>query len=199
MADAFIYYRLESNNTDTDSGNPNYPNPNLNQPTNRNTLVTYLEALNTFGIAGEQILKFTIPDELVENIQMTYENNIKDAPVSLPDGTRKINKQDNGIMSLRLNFRGRFRDTATDLTTLLNMTARLQVESTTDPDATGFGIFGFYSDNTTLKPFNFDPNSSKGLTIRNLVITRNGQQPKNFDFDLIMTLGGTYTGPETLS
>jgi len=192
MADAFIYYRLEDNGTTVNFAS--YPNPNLNQPTDRDALVGNLE-----GNFPAQILKFTIPDELVENVQMTYENNIKDAPVSLPDGTRKVNKQDNGIMSLRWNFRGRFRDTATDLSILLNMTSRLQVESTTDPNATGFGIFGFYSDNTTLRPFNFDPNSSKGLTIRNLVITRNGQQPKNFDFDLIMTLGGTYTGPETLS
>ena len=79
------------------------------------------------------------------------------------------------------------------------MATHLQVESTTDPDATGFGIFGFFSDNTTLKPFNLDPNSTKGLTIKNLVITRNGQMPKNFDFDLTMTLGGTYTGPEATS
>jgi hypothetical protein len=187
MADAFIYYRLESNNTDTDVGNPLYPNPN----SDRNTFVTNMES--NFPA---QILRFTLPEELLESVSMSYENNIKDSPTSEPDGTRRMNKQDNGLMGIKYVFRGRFKDASSDITTLINMARLLQVESTTDPDALGFGKFGFFTDNTTLKPFNLDPNSTKGLTIRSFSINRSGQTPKNFDFEILMTFGGTYTGTE---
>ena len=187
MADAFIYYRLQSNNTDFDlSNNPNYPDPNAST-TARNTFVTNMEANHS-----TQILKFTLPNELLESVTMDYENNIKDAPVSEPDGVRRINKQDNGLSFIRYTFRGRFKDSATDLTTLMNMAKRLQVESTTDSDALGFGIFGFFTDNTTIAPFNTDPRSTKGLTLKSFNISRSGQQPKNFDFTIVMTFGGTY-------
>ena len=71
MADAFIYYRLQSNNTDFDlSNNPNYPDPNAST-TARNTFVTNMEANHS-----TQILKFTLPNELLESVTMDYENNI---------------------------------------------------------------------------------------------------------------------------
>lgn len=184
MADAFIYSRLESNGTD--NGQASYPNPNLGT-TERNTLVTNLE-LNF----PAQILRFTLPDELLESVSMMYENNIKDSPVSEPDGTRRINKQDNGLMGIRYVFRGRFKDSATDITKLINMAKALQVESTTDPLAMGFGKFGFFTDNTTLKPFNLDPYATRGLTIKSFSINRTGQAPKNFDFEIVMTFGGTF-------
>lgn len=185
MADAFIYYRLESNNTDTDAGNPLFPAPV--DTSTRNTLVTNLEA--NFPA---QILRFTTPDELLEGVSWFYENNIKDSPPSQPDGVRRINKQDNGLMGIKYIFRGRFRDTATDLSILINMGKFLQVESTTDTDALGFGIFGFYTDNTVEQPFNLDPLNTKGLTIRSIKIDRVGQLPRNFDFEIVMTFGGTF-------
>jgi hypothetical protein len=189
MADAFIYYRLQSNDTDTHASNPLYPDPKVvsGSVTNRNTFVTNMEANHS-----AQILRFTLPDELLESVTMDYENNIKDAPVSEPNGTRRINKQDNGLSYIRYTFRGRFKDSATDITSLINMSKRLQVESTTDSDALGFGIFGFFTDNTTIAPFNLDPISTKGLTIKSINISRSGQQPKNFDFTIVMTFGGTY-------
>lgn len=191
MADAFIYYRLQSNNTDFDlSNNPNYPDPNAST-TARNTFVTNMEA-NHNTAPNAQILRFTLPNELLESVTMDYENNIKDAPVSEPDGVRRINKQDNGLSYIRYTFRGRFKDSATDITNLMNMAKRLQVESTTDSDALGFGIFGFFTDNTAIAPFNIDPRSTKGLTLKSFNITRSGQQPKNFDFTIVMTFGGTY-------
>ena len=187
MADAFIYYRLQSNNTDFDlSNNPNYPDPNAST-TARNTFVTNMEANHS-----TQILKFTLPNELLESVTMDYENNIKDAPVSEPDGVRRINKQDNGLSYIRYTFRGRFKDSATDLTTLMNMAKRLQVESTTNAGSLGFGVFGFFTDNTSIKPFNLDPTVNRGLTIQGITIDRNGAKPKNFDFTIVMTFGGTY-------
>jgi|TARA_R110000782_G_scaffold199942_3_gene288833 hypothetical protein len=189
MADAFIYYRLKSNNTDVTATSPAYPDPKVisGSVTNRNTFVTNMEANHP-----TQILRFTLPNELLESVTMDYENNIKDAPVSEPDGVRRINKQDNGLSYIRYTFRGRFKDSATDLTILMNMAKRLQVESTTDSDALGFGIFGFFTDNTSIAPFNLDPISTKGLTLKSFNITRSGQQPKNFDFTIVMTFGGTY-------
>ena len=184
MADAFIYYRLKSNNTDNSQSN--YPDPNTST-TARNTFVTNMETNHS-----AQILRFTLPTEILEAVTMVYENNMKDSPVSEPDGIRRINKQDNGLSFIRYTFRGRFKDSATDITTLMNMAKKLQVESTTDSGALGFGIFGFFTDNTIIKPFNVDPISTKGLTLKSFNITRSGQQPKNFDFTIVMTFGGTY-------
>jgi hypothetical protein len=188
MADAFIYYRLKSNNTN--QGASGYPDPN-NSTSDRNTFVSNMESNHSVA-PNTQILKFTLPDELLESVAMDYENNIKDAPVSEPDGTRRINKQDNGLNFIRYTFRGRFKDNATDIITLTNMAKKLQVESTTDSGALGFGIFGFFTDNTTIKPFNVDPISTKGLTLKSFNISRDGKQPKNFDFTIVMTFGGTY-------
>jgi hypothetical protein len=185
MADAFIYYRLESNGTDNSQAL--YPAPtNL---TNRNTLVD-----NLVANWPEQILLFTIPEELVQSIGMTYENNIKDAPVSNPDGVRRINKQDNGINSIKWKFMGRFTDKAEDIKTLVNMAVLLQVEPTAEANALQFGKFGFYTNSTILRPFNLDPDNSIGLTIGGFGLNRDSIAPTTFDFDVNMTLGGTYVG-----
>ena len=192
MADAFIYYRLKSNNTDNTATTPNggYPDPN-GSTTARNTFVTNMET-NHNTAPNAQILKFTLPTEILEAVTMVYENNMKDSPVSEPDGIRRINKQDNGLSSIKYTLRGLFKDNATDITTLRNMAKRLQVESTTNAGSLGFGIFGFFSDNTSIQPFNIDPSSSQGLTINSFTISRSSQSPKSFDFSISMTFGGTY-------
>ena len=191
MADAFIYYRLKSNNTDNTVTTPNggYPDPNTisASDTNRNTFVTNMETHHP-----AQILRFTLPTEILEGVTMVYENNMKDSPVSEPDGVRRINKQDNGLSSVKYTLKGLFKDNATDITTLRNMAKRLQVESTTNAGSLGFGIFGFFSDNTSIQPFNIDPNTSKGLTINSFTISRTSQSPASFDFNISMTFGGTY-------
>ena len=192
MADAFIYYRLKSNNTDNTATTPNggYPDPN-GSTTARNIFVTNMET-NHNTAPNAQILKFTLPTEILEAVTMVYENNMKDSPVSEPDGIRRINKQDNGLSSIKYTLRGLFKDNATDITTLRNMAKRLQVESTTNAGSLGFGIFGFFSDNTSIQPFNIDPSSSQGLTINSFTISRSSQSPKSFDFSISMTFGGTY-------
>jgi len=189
MADAFIYYRLKSNSTDA-TNTSSYPDPNGSESA-RNTFVASMEA-NHSTAPNTQILKFTLPDELLESVSMHYENNIKDSPVSDPSGTRRINKQDNGLNYVRYTFRGRFKDNASDIITLTNMAKKLQVESTTNAGSLGFGIFGFFTDNTTISPFNLDPTLNRGLTIQSITIDRNGAKPKNFDFIIVMTFGGTY-------
>ena len=187
MADAFIYYRLKANNTDVTA---TYPNPNVSTSA-RNTFVTNMEA-NHNTAPNAQILRFTLPTEILEGVRMAYENNIKDSAVSEPDGVRRINKQDNGLNSITYTFNGLFKDNATDINTLTNMAKRLQVESTTTTGALGFGIFGFFTDSTTIAPFNIDPTTLRGLTLNSFNITRNSQTPKSFDFSIKMTFGGTY-------
>ncbi len=134
-----------------------------------------------------QKIFFTLPEELLESISLVYENNIKDAPVSNPAGVRKINKQDNGLQRLTLTFRGRFRDSSVDLPKLQGFAERLQVEGVFHQ----FGQFGFKASNTVSTPFNFDPTDQFGFTIKMLTISRVGGKPKNFDFELTMTSGGT--------
>tara|TARA_B110000495_G_C22895368_1_gene522360 strand:- start:281 stop:844 length:564 start_codon:yes stop_codon:yes gene_type:complete len=187
MADAFIYYRLKSNNTDITA---TYPDPNVSTSA-RNTFVTNMEA-NHNTAPNAQILKFTLPTEILEGVSMVYENNIKDSPVSEPDGVRRINKQDNGLSGITYTFNGLFKDNATDITTLTNMAKRLQVESSTTTGSLGFGIFGFFTDSTTIAPFNIDPTTLRGLTLNSFTINRTSQSPKSFDFSIKMTFGGTY-------
>tara|TARA_R110002051_G_scaffold179842_1_gene249526 strand:+ start:295 stop:858 length:564 start_codon:yes stop_codon:yes gene_type:complete len=187
MADAFIYYRLKVNNTDITA---TYPDPNVSTSA-RNTFVTNMEA-NHNTAPNAQILKFTLPTEILEGVSMAYENNIKDSPVSEPDGVRRINKQDNGLSGITYTFNGLFKDNATDITTLTNMAKRLQVESSTTTGSMGFGIFGFFTDSTTIAPFNIDPTTLRGLTLNSFTINRTSQSPKSFDFSIKMTFGGTY-------
>ena len=166
MADALLFFRQLANNSTL------VPDPN--------------------NLPAFQKLQFTLPDDLLESVSLLYENNIKDAPVSNPSGVRKVNKQDNGLQGLTLTFRGRFRDASTDIQKIQDFAKRLQVEGTFHQ----FGIIGFLASNTTSTPFNFDPTDTFGLSIRRLSISRVGGKPKNFDFELTLTSGGTIEGTE---
>lgn len=171
----FLYFRRASNNSDFD---------NETLPTN---------VQDNFP---DQVLEFDTAPDLLETVSIHYENNIKDSPISNPDGERVIAKQDNGLMSAVWTLRGRFKDPDADIFKLTQFATRRQVEETTDPNALAFGIYGFYSDNTILQPFNIDPIVSgavkRGLTIRSYDITRTGQVPKNFDFTVVLTFGGKF-------
>lgn len=170
MADAFIYYRLQSNNTNKE----------------------YAGMSNPSSVPSGQKLIFTLPDELLESVGMTYENNIKDTPVSNPDGTRRITKQDNGLMGISFVFRGRFKDVSTDITKLIDFSKLKQVESTGFTNSLEYGIFGFFTDNTNIRPFNYDPTKTGGLTIRSFNMSRVGSMPKSFDFTVNMSFGGNF-------
>ena len=174
----FIYWRTEVNNTDYDS----IPNPT--------------------NLPSGQKLEFNTADDILETVSMHYENNIKDSSVSNADGKRSIAKQDNGLGGIVWTFRGRFKDITSDLEKLLLFARIQQLESSNQTNALSHGKFGFYTDNTVLKPFNLDPRVTtigmapykQGLTLRSFDITRTGQIPKNFDFTIVMTFGGDYIG-----
>jgi len=161
VADALLFYRLEASKQSVT------PNPN--------------------NLPISQKLQFTLPEELLESVSLIHENNIKDSPVSNASGARKVAKQDNGLQGLTLTFRGRFRDASTDITKIQSFAKRLQVEGQFHQ----YGIFGFKASNTVSTPFNFDPTDQFGFTIKRLLISRVGGKPKNFDFELILTSGGT--------
>lgn len=161
MADALLFYRTQA------TKQSDVPDPD--------------------DLPTAQKLIFTLPEELLESVSLLHENNIKDAPVSNPSGVRKVNKQDNGLQQLQLTFRGRFRDASTDLTQVQDFAKLLQVEGTFHQ----FGVFGFKASNTVSTPFNFDPTDTFGFTIKRLTISRVGGKPKNFDFELTLTSGGT--------
>ena len=145
----------------------------------------------------DQKLIFTLPGELLESVSLAYENNIKDAPVSNPSGVRKVNTQDNGLQKLELTFSGRFKDESTDIEKVLEFSQDLQVEGVFHQ----FGKFGFQASTNppagaVSTPFNFDPTQTFGLTIKRLTIARVGNAPKNFDFNMVLSFGGTIEGTE---
>lgn len=170
MADALFFYRTQATRI--------WANP----PTNT---IPLIPDPNNLPLA--QKLQFTLPDELLESIKFIHENNIKDAPVSNPSGVRKINKQDNGLQGVTLTFIGRFKDASADIDKIKAFAKRLQVEGQFHQ----FGIFGFKASNTVSTPFNFDPDDTFGFTIKKLSIGRQGNKPKNFDFEIVITSGGT--------
>ena len=165
MADALLFYRTEATNK-TITTPINYSNPN--------------------NLPSAQKLLFTFPEELLESVNFLHENNIKDAPVSNPAGVRKSNKQDNGLQGVTLTFKGRFKDASTDIDKIKEFASILQVEGQYHQ----FGIFGFKASNTISTPFNYDPDQTFGFSIKRLSIGRQGNKPKNFDFEVVLTIGG---------
>ena len=161
MADALLYFRLL---------------------VNKKTLVPDPNNLPAF-----QKLQFTLPDELLESVGFVHENNIKDAPVSNPAGVRESNKQDNWLQGVTLTFKGRFKDASADIDKIKAFAKRLQVEGQFHQ----FGIFGFKASNTVSTPFNYDPDDTFGFSIKRLSIGRQGNKPKTFDFEVVLTIGGT--------
>jgi hypothetical protein len=133
----------------------------------------------------EQVLAFGISDYILESISESYDNNVIDIPVPTSDGTRKINKQENGIRSRTLTIRGIFKnDTNSDIKILERMRQRQQVDTTHK-----FGIIGFYSPNADR--FSLDPDGNAGYTISSTSIGFAGQSKKRYDFTVVLSFGGT--------
>ena len=158
MVDSMIYYRT-SNTTVSLVSNP------INLPT-------------------AQKLSFVTPTNILEVVNETYVNNIIDIPVPISDGTRKINKQDNGLNSYSFSISGIFDKPVTDLVTLNLLRTTKQI--TTDHP---YGCIGFYSPNAP--QFNIDPIATRGLTIKNTAIGYTGQKKTRYGFSISLSFGGT--------
>ena len=136
---------------------------------------------------NKQVLAFDISDYILESIAEQYENNIIDIPVPTSDGTRKINKQENGLRSRTLTIKGIFRNkTDSDIEKLERMRQIPQVDTTHK-----YGVIGFYSPNALR--FSLDPDGNVGYTIVNTTIGYMGAAKKRYDFMITLSFGGTVT------
>ena len=164
MVDSILYYRTSSSKQGT-TANP------ADLPTN-------------------QKLTFTVPSNVLEVIDEVYTNNIIDIPVPISDGTRKINKQDNGLSSYTFTISGVLENATTDLA-ILNTLRTTQQVTPEHP----FGCIGFYSPNAP--QFSIDPNANgatnatKGLTIQSTRVGFAGQKKKRYGFSVTLSFGGT--------
>ena len=177
MADAILYYRTPTSRQDQ------YALP------------------TTSGFPAGQKLTFTFSDNIMEAIQFSYENNIVDIPAPISDGTRKINKQENGLKDIKLIIKGRFKKPKdgsgnpildTDIGKLITFSRIAQLDASHP-----FGIIGFFSPNAP--EFSIDPNATgastpatKGLTIQGWDLGYMTPKVTSYDFRMTLSFGGTW-------
>lgn len=185
MPTALIYMR--SDGTDTDP---------FNVPTLSDTAgATTPELLATNF--PDQVLSFTFSENVLEGMNFTYTNNITDLPAPLSDGTRRINKQENGLSGVTLSINGVFSNPKTlntDIAKLKLIASRIQLDAKHI-----YGKIGFFSPNAS--EFNLDPNATSalnatiGFTVSSFKIGYVGQENTRYGFSVILSFGGTYTSP----
>lgn len=147
-----------------------------------------------------QVLEFDFPDNVLEGINFNYQNNITSIPAPNSEGIKRINKVENGLKSLTLVINGVFRNNKTinaDIAILKDMATRSQVDLKHVA-----GIIGFFSPNAP--EFNLDPNATTGAlpigkatigyTLESFKIGFIGQENTRYDFQVMLSFGGTYTG-----
>jgi|TARA_B100001750_G_C15424543_1_gene554774 hypothetical protein len=177
MAFALIYYRTDgtlSGEADTRKGanGSSYYDPT--------------------DLPSAQKLEFDFPDNVLESIKDSYVNNIVDIPVPISDGTRRVNKQENGMKSLTLTVSGVFKNPNSNADILKLKTIRQTPQL---DEAHPFGRIGFYSPNATA--YTLDPsatssvNATQGFTISSVDIGFVGQKKTRYGFTVALSFGGT--------
>ena len=178
MANAHLFFRTVS----TPKSNNNYENST--ELLGRANSDTHTDLGYTLQV-NKQVLAFDISDYILESIGESYSNNIIDLPVPTSDGTRKINKQENGLRSKSLTIKGIFRNASgSDIEKLERMRQIPQVDATHK-----FGVIGFYSPNATR--FSLDPDGDAGYTITDTMIGFVSGAQKKYDFQVTLSFGGT--------
>lgn len=144
-------------------------------------------------LAGDK-LEFTFPDNILEGIGFDYVNNVVDQPVPIGDGTRKINKTDNGIRSIDLVINGVFKNPKSLSSDIAKLTL---ISSSVQTDAKHiFGRVGFYSPNAP--DFSLDPNATtsapatRGYTVSGFHLGYVGQKTTRYDFQIKLSYGGIF-------
>jgi hypothetical protein len=180
MPDAILYYRTTSTFKGA-SSSATYWNPD--------------------DLPSNQKLVFSFSDNMLEGIDFQYQNNVLDISAPNADGTRRINKQDNGLKMCSLTINGVFKIPIssnlpaldTDIYALKTMASMSQVD-TYHP----FGKIGFYSPNAP--EFSLDPNAqssstvaTRGFTLSSLRIGYIGQKTTRYGFSVTLNFGGTFT------
>lgn len=138
------------------------------------------------NLPGFQLLVFTFPNDIMEGINETYQNNIKQLPIPNQDGVRKLNIQENGLQNFTFTINGVFEKggTALGISRLQSFRTRKQVDT-----FHLFGAFGIEIDNAP--EFNIDPDETKGLHIQSTTVGYAGQRFTRYDFSVTLGFGGT--------
>ena len=96
------------------------------------TPTTRADQYTVANLTDNQKLSFTVPDNILSAIQFSYQNNVLDIPVPNSLAVRRINKQENGLRSIRLIISGRFKKptsgTDTDIGKLIEMSKISQLD-----------------------------------------------------------------------
>lgn len=133
-----------------------------------------------------QKLIFTFPDDVMEGVNETYENNIKSISSPNQDGTRKINIQENGLRINTITINGVFKKTAgVGIAQLQVLRKQKQVDTFHI-----FGNIGLEIDNAP--EFNLDPTATKGFHIISTSIGYAGVRTTRYDFSVTLGFGGTF-------
>ncbi len=163
MANAIIYYRT---------------------PTTRTVDTTPTDYSDPQNLPVAQILEFVFPDDIMEGISESYQNNIKTSPVPNQDGVRKTNVQENGLSSNQITIRGVFKKNAgVGIQRMKDMRKLKQVDTYHQ-----YGVFGIEIDNAP--QFNIDPDNTKGLHIISTSMGYAGQNLTRYDFSITLGFGG---------
>ena len=134
-----------------------------------------------------QILEFPSDgNTIVEVVDNTYQNNVSIDPATNPDGTKKVNLQDNGRLEDIVVISGKINSSdVTFINKLKSFSRKLEIE----PSFHKFGIFGFAYPNAP--SFELDPDSTVGYFIDKLQLSIRGQAKSQVPFNLTLKSGGT--------
>lgn len=132
-----------------------------------------------------QKLIFTFPDDIMEGVNETYQNNIKSITSPNQDGTRKINIQENGLSNSTITINGVFKKTAgVGIAQLQVLRKQKQVDT--------FHIFGNIGLEIDSAPeFNLDPTATAGFHIISTTVGYAGVRTTRYDFSVMLGFGGT--------
>jgi hypothetical protein len=152
------------------------------------TFATRIEIIpDPSDLPADQILEFpTKSENIVELVKNSYQNNVSIDPAVNPDGTKKVNLQDNGRLEDIVQVTGKLDAQDTVFIDKFKQFARkLQIE----PSFHVFGIFGFaYPVSPT---FDLDPDADVGFFIDSIEIMTKGESKKTAAFSLNLKTGGT--------
>ncbi len=147
-----------------------------------------------------QVLTFLVPDNILEAVKFVYQNNISNIIAPNSEGVRRINKQENGLRGIQLTINGVFRNPKTISDDIAKLRTFMTIKQLDLKHVQG--IVGFECPNAP--EFNLDPNATtgalpagkatQGYTIDSVSLGYVGQQPTRYDFQVVLSFGGTWTG-----
>lgn len=136
--------------------------------------------------ADQQLIFPSGSTTIVEAVQNVYQNNVSVDPSVNPDGTKKVNLQDNGRLEDILSISGKIISSdVTFINKLKSFSRKLQIEASFHK----FGIFGFAYPKAD--SFSLDPDDTVGFFIDTLQLNVRGQAKGEVPFIITLKTGGT--------